>query len=93
MALVKEVLEQNLYNGLYRIFVNQSNKATSGDENESPEAVIRQVATDMASVISDAVDAYIKTGDIFVGPTNIIVTSTMPGTPATVAPLQPAKMQ
>lgn len=93
MALVKSTLKTEIYDGLYRIFINQSNKATSGDENEKPEDVIKQVATDMAAVISDAVDKYIKSGDVIVGPTNVQVTSTAPGTPATVAPLQPAKMQ
>lgn len=93
MALIKDTLQQEIYDGLYRIFINQSNKATSGDENEKPEDVIKQVATDMATVISDAVDKYVKSGDISVGPTNVQVTSTAPGTPATVAPLQPAKMQ
>ena len=93
MALVKSTLQQDIYNGLYKIFINQSNKATSGDENEKPEDVIKQVATDMATVISDAVDKYVKSGDISVGPTNVQVTSTAPGTPATVTPLQPTKMQ
>lgn len=93
MALVKSTLKTEIYDGLYKIFINQSNKATSGDENEKPEDVIKQVATDMAAVISDAVDKYIKSGDIIVGPTNVQVTSTAPGTPATVAPLQPVKMQ
>lgn len=93
MALVKSTLKTEIYDGLYRVFINQSNKATSGDEDEKPEDVIRQVATDMATVISDAVDKYVKSGDITVGPTNVQVTSTAPGTPATVAPLQPAKMQ
>lgn len=93
MALVKSTFQQEIYDGFYRIFINQSNKATSGDENEKPEDVIKQIATDMATVISDAVDKYVKSGDILVGPTNVQVTSTAPGTPATVAPLQPAKMQ
>lgn len=93
MALVKSTLKTEIYNGLYKIFIQQSNKATSGDENEKPEDVIKQVATDMATVISDAVDKYIKLGDIVVGPTNIQVTSSAPGTPATVAPLQPAKIK
>lgn len=93
MALVKSTLKTEIYNGLYKIFIQQSNKATSGDENEKPEDVIKQVATDMATVISDAVDRYIKLGDIVVGPANIQVTSSAPGTPATVAPLQPAKIK
>lgn len=93
MALVKTTLQQTLYEGLYKIFIAQSNKATSGDENENPEDVIKQVANDMASCISNAVDAYVKSGDVLVGPTNVQVTSSAPGTPAAVTPLQPAKMQ
>lgn len=91
MALVKNKLQQEIYNGLYKIFINQSNKATSGDENEKPEDIIKQVATDMATVISDAVDKYIKSGDIPVGPTNITVTS--PTGSCVVTPATPAKMQ
>lgn len=93
MALIKDTLQQSLYNGLYAIFVRQSKKATSGDEDEKPEVVIRQISQDMATVISNAVDAYIRSGDILVGPTNVQVMSTAPGTPATVAPLQPAKIK
>lgn len=91
MALVKETLKQELYSGLYKIFINQSNNATSGDENEKPEDVIKQVATDMATVISNAMDNYIKSGDIPVGPTNITVTS--PTGACVVTPATPAKMQ
>lgn len=91
MALVKNTLQQEIYNGLYKIFIDQSNKATSGDENEKPEDVIKRVATDMAEVISDAVDKYIKSGDISVGPTNITVTSPMGS--CVVTPASPAKMK
>lgn len=91
MALVKNTLQQEIYNGLYRIFIDQSNKATSGDENEKPEDVIKRVATDMAMVISNAVDKYIKSGDISVGPTNITVTS--PTGACVVTPATPAKIQ
>lgn len=91
MALVKATLKQEIYDGLYKIFINQSNKATSGDENEKPEDAIKQVATDMAAVISDAVDNYVKSGDVPVGPTNIVVTS--PTGACTVTAATPAKMQ
>lgn len=91
MALVKNTLQQEIYKGLYKIFIDQSNKATSGDENEKPEDVIKKVATDMAVVISDAVDKYIKSGDISVGPTNITVTSPMGS--CVVTPASPAKIQ
>lgn len=93
MALIKSVLKQSLFVGLESIFSQQSAKATSGDEQENPEDVIKQVANDMADVIANAVDSYIKSGDIIVGSTNIQVTSTTPGTVAIVAPLQPAKIK
>lgn len=93
MALVKSTLQRSIYDGFYRIFTKQAEKATEGNEQENPNDVIKQIATDMATVVSDAVDAYVKSGDITVGPTNIQVTSTAPGTPSTVAPLQPAKMR
>lgn len=92
MALDKNILRNAINSGLYRIFVNQSNKATTGDESEKPEDVIKQIADDMSDVISDAIDAYIRSGDISVGPTNIQVTSSAPGSPAIVAPLKPAKI-
>lgn len=93
MALVKDSLKTQIFNGLHKIMLNQSDKATSGDENENPADIVRQIATDMAEVIADAVDTYIKSGDIMVGPNNVSVTSAAPGSPSVVAPLQPAKMQ
>lgn len=92
MALVKATLTNNIYNGLYEIFRKQAEKATSGDENENPEDVIKQTASNMAKVISDAVDAYIKSGDVIVGPSNISVISAAPGSPSAVSPLKPAKI-
>ena len=93
MALIKTSLQNQLYDGLYKIMEAQSDKATSGDENEDPKDVINQIAKDMASVIADAVDAYLKSGDIVVGPSNLSVTSSAPGSPSLVTPLQPAKIQ
>lgn len=92
MALIKETLNKSIYSGLYTIFSRQAAKAASGSESEDPEDVIKQVAADMAKVISDSVDAYIKSGDVTVGPLNVQVTSTAPGSIAVVAPLKPAKI-
>lgn len=90
MALVKETLQTSLYEGLYEIFSNQAKKATNGDEQEDPEVVIKKVANDMADVIAKAVDEYVKSGDIVVGPTNVAVSlGTLAGV---VAPLEPAKI-
>lgn len=93
MALVKATLKQAIYNGFYKIFTDQSKKATSGDEQEDPDVTIKRIADEMATVVSDAVDTFVKSGDITVGPSEVQVTSTAPGTPATVAPLAPAKMK
>lgn len=92
MALNKNTLQQAIYDGFYRIFTNQAAKATSGDESEDPDTVIKNIATEMATVVSDAVETFVKSGDVSVGPANIQVTSASPGSPASVAPLQPAKM-
>lgn len=91
MALVKSTLKNNIYNGLYKIFIAQSNKATLGDENENPEDVIEKVASDMATVISDAIDDYVKSGDISVGPSHIAVSS--PAGSCTVVSISPAKIE
>lgn len=93
MALVKETLKKNIYDGFYRIFTNQAKNATDGNEQEDPDVIIKRITNEMATVVADAVDAYVRAGDISVGPTNISVTSSSPGKPAIVAPLQPAKMK
>lgn len=93
MALVKATLKQAIYNGFYNIFTDQSKKSTSGDEQEDPDVIIKRIANEMAVVVSDAVDTYIKSGDVIVGPTEIQVISTSPGTPSTVTPLNPAKIE
>jgi len=46
----------------------------------------------MANIIADAVDKYIKSGDITVGATNIAVVSAAPGSPGVVSGLKPAKI-
>ena len=93
MALIKTSLQQEIYEGLRKVFLQQVDKASSGDEDENPSDVVNQIAKDMASVISDAIDSYVKSGDIMVGPSNILVTSSAPGTPAEVTSVSPAKMK
>ena len=93
MALIKTSLQQEIYEGLRKVFLQQVDKASSGDEDENPSDVVNQIAKDMASVISDAIDSYVKSGDIMVGPSNILVTSTAPGNPAKVTSASPAKMK
>lgn len=87
--LVKATLKDTLKSGLSRIFKARN---TSTDEQEDPEKVIDDMAEDMSGVISDAVDAYIRSGEIIVGTQNLTVTSTTPGALAVVSPLTPAKM-
>lgn len=93
MALNKSIFKKEVYDGFYKIFTNQAKKATSGDEQEDPDVVIKQIANDMAEVVTDAVDTYVKSGDIAVGPTNFTVISSAPGSAAAVTPTTPAKMK
>lgn len=93
MALVKTTLKKTIYDGFYKIFTAQSSKAESGDEQEDPDVTIKRIADEMATVVSDAVDSFVKSGDISVGPTNFTVTSSTPGTPAAVISTNPAKMK
>ena len=90
MALVKTTLQSQLYRGLLDVFTNRLNDT---DESGDPQQIIKQVANDIATCVADSVDAYLKSGDIIVGPSNISVTCSAPGSPGVVAPLAPAKMQ
>ena len=93
MALIKDTLKSSIEQGFIKLWNAQSDKATQdGAESQDPKDVIKQMASDMADVIADAVDAYIKSGDIIVGPNNVGVTCASPGSPGVVAPIQPAKM-
>ena len=87
MALVKETLKQSLYAGLLDIYTNRN---SSTDSDEDPKKAIQKLADDISKVISDSVDAYLKSGDIIVGPQNIVVTS--PAGSCVVAPASPAKI-
>lgn len=90
MALVKTTLQAQLYKGLLDVFTNRLNDT---NENGDPQQIIRQVADDIATCVADSVDAYLKTGDIIVGPANIGVICGPPGSPGVVSPITPAKMQ
>lgn len=93
MALNKGTLQNAIASGFKSIFLAQSNKAISGDESEKPEDVIEQVTKDMARVVADAVESYVKSGDVTVDATIIQVISASPGGTAAVNPLKPAKME
>lgn len=43
MALVKDTLRQNIYDGLYDIFTAQALNATEGDEQENPDVIIKRL--------------------------------------------------
>lgn len=90
--LIKQKLQSALNAGLKDLYEKQAAKATSGDENEDPNVVIAQIANDMAKIFADAIDDYIKSGDVIVGPSNIAVTCAAPGSPGVVAPINPAKI-
>lgn len=94
MALNKVALQKAIADGFYNIFLTQAQKAVSGDENENekPEDVIKKISTDMANVVTNAVDTFVREGDVIVGDTNIIVVSSSPGSLAKVTPVVPAKM-
>ena len=91
MALVKQVLENEIYQGLLDIYLNRSSKGINGDEQEDPTSVCRKLAGDVSKVLADAVDSYIKSGDIYVSGANITVVSPMG--PCTVTPNTPAKVK
>lgn len=92
MALNLETLKTSLKTGLKTMMVNRSNAASTMSDDTDPNEVIENVATDMANVIANAVDAYLRSGDIYVGPTNVQITAPTSGGPCTVVPMQGAKM-
>lgn len=92
MALNKLSLESSLKSGIKGALLKQNDNALNGDEQEDPSAVIDRVAGELAKAIASSVDTFIRSGDVVVGPQNVMVTSTAPSTPAVVAPLQPSKI-
>ena len=88
--LDKTTLNTTLMDKFKELFLSRASKAQDGDEDEDPKSVCEQLAKEMAKVISDAVDVYVKGGEITIGPTNIAVTS--PTGACTVTPGTPAKI-
>lgn len=86
------ILKNSLKVGLQTIMTERSNAASTMSDDTDPNEIIESVANDMASVIANAVDAYLRSGDIYVGPTNVQVTAPTSGGPCTVAPMQAAKV-
>lgn len=92
MTLVKETLKSQIESGLKTIYKAQAAKATQeGAEQDDPNKVIDDICNKMAKVFSDAIDTYIKSGDIYIKSSNIIVTS--PQGPCSVTPASPAKIE
>ena len=87
--LNKTALQTSLTNGIKNILANRNNDT---DENGDPNAIINKMAQDIAKVLADAIDTYVKTGSVTVGPANISVTCASPGSPGVVAPLSPANI-
>ena len=91
MPLVTATLKSEIEEGFKIILKNQSAKATQdGAEQEDPNQVIDSLCDKMAEVVSNAVEKYVKSGDIYIKPDNVTVTS--PLGPCTVAPASPAKI-
>lgn len=91
MALNKQQLYSDIYNGFVDIFNNRAEAATNGDEKADPKDIIKQVCEDMATCVSDAVEVYVKSGDIKISSSNITVTA--PNGACTVTPASPAKVE
>lgn len=89
--LNKEGLQKDIQKGLKKVYLEQAKLATEGDEKESPEDALERITHQMAEVISDAVDRYVRTGDIIIDSTIIGVTTS--SGPAQVTPLTPANLQ
>lgn len=92
MALIKEILEQDIKLAFKDTWQSLNNKASQkGYESTDPSEVIEEMASELAGRLSSAIDKYIKSGDIMIGPDNITVTS--PTGPCVVAPTSPAKVK
>lgn len=89
--LNKKGLQKDIQEGLKKVYLEQAKLATEGDENESPEDALERITQKMAEVISDAVDRYVKTGDIIVD--NKVISVLTSSGPAQVIPLTPANLQ
>lgn len=91
MALNKVALQTALETGLKNLWAVQSARATQdGEESKDPSVIINQMAADVATLIANAVDVYVKSGDIIVDGTNI--SGTTSAGPVTFTPLVPAKV-
>ena len=91
MALNKQQLYSDIYNGFVAIFNERAEAATNGDENADPKEIIKQVCADMATCVSDAVEIYVKSGEIKISSANLTVTA--PNGACTVTPTTPAKVE
>lgn len=76
--LNKTALKNSLYDGFRQIM-------------EDPADIIANICERMSSVVSDAVEQYVKSGDIRITSANITVTA--PNGACTVTPADPAKLQ
>ena len=89
--LNKTALKNSLYDGFRQIMEDQAASAVNGDEQADPADIIANICERMSSVVSDAVEQYVKSGDIRITSANITVTA--PNGACTVTPADPAKLQ
>lgn len=87
--LNKVALQSSLEQGVKKLLLQRQNDTNEGG---NPEAIINGFSSDLAKLLADAIDTYVRTGSVTVGPTNIAVTCAAPGSPGVVAPLQPASI-
>ena len=81
-------LENTLKTNIVKVLTNRANQE---DESQSPEDAIKAVAAELASAITEAVSAYVRSANVIIGPSNITVTSS--AGPCVVTPASPANLQ
>ena len=60
--LNKTALKNSLYDGFRQIMEDQAANAVNGDEQADPADIIANICERMSSVVSDAVEQYVKFG-------------------------------
>lgn len=91
MALRKRALKTTLESALKNLYLRLSSKATiEGEESKNPKDIISELSDELSTIISDAVDEYIRTGDIYV--TNDNLTVIAPNGNCTITTMKPLNM-
>lgn len=87
--LNKAALQSSLEQGIKKLLVKRQNDT---NEDGNPESIINGFSSDLAKLLAEAIDTYVRTGSVTVGPTNIAVTCAAPGSPGTVISMKPASI-